>query len=80
MRKAPDTSAEKQTLIPDGSEVVRYAVSEDGTWSYIYYANYVGWVSSKYLVLSDAPDAQEDPDQTTDEQPSDGSSTQNPSA
>lgn len=80
LRKAPDTSAEKQTLIPDGSEVVRYAVSEDGTWSYISYANYVGWVSSKYLVLSDAPDAQEDPDQTTDEQPSDGSSTQNPSA
>lgn len=80
LRKAPDTSAEKQTLIPDGSEVVRYAVSENGTWSYISYANYVGWVSSKYLVLSDAPDAQEDPDQTTDEQPSDGSSTQNPSA
>lgn len=80
LRKAPDTSAEKQTLIPDGSEVIRYAVSEDGTWSYISYANDVGWVSSKYLVLSDASDAQEDPEPITDEQPSDGSSTQNPSA
>lgn len=80
LRKAPDTSAEKQTLIPDGSEVVRYAVSEDGTWSYISYANTVGWVSSKYLVLSDAPDAQEEPEQTADEQPSGGSAAQNPSA
>lgn len=52
MRYSASTSAGVIRLIPNGATVQVMEYNNSGTWAYVYYNGYKGWVNSSYLVYS----------------------------
>lgn len=51
LRKSAAADGEKIILLQDKSEVIVYGNNGDGSWLYVQYGGYIGWVSSSYITI-----------------------------